>query len=191
MPNTNSGELWRLYNPQYSYGGVSGGVPGQFGIPADVAPASLSRNVAAPLTQAPAGATMLRGGQVPRGTDQRVNPNAVMAVPPRQQLAQLMAPWQQQQQGFGRGPNLGSEGGGYGGGYKPLGNVNWGTLGNPAGWSMNPLDWASFRMPSASGGIGSNSGWGYNSQGMRSSATGAGGSHGTSAGGYSTSGRGW
>jgi hypothetical protein len=116
------------------FGGWTGGVPGQFGIPADVAPASLSGNRAATLDQAPAGATTLRGGQVPRGTDQTVNPNAVMAVPPRQQLAQLMAPWQPwQQYPYAGGPNYGSQGGSSYGGYTTSGPQSGGS-GSVGGW---------------------------------------------------------
>jgi len=121
-------------NPQGGYD--FGAIPGQFGNPFEIAPASLSRNRAATLDQAPAGATMLRAGQVPRGTDQKVNPNAVMAVPPRHQLAQLMAPWQQQQQrqqGFGRGPNYGSQQGSHYGGYSTSGPQS-GGAGGMGGW---------------------------------------------------------
>jgi hypothetical protein len=141
MPNNNWMDLWRLYNPQYGYGDMSGswigGVPGQFGMPADVAPASLSKNVAAPLAQAAPGATTLRGAQVPRGTDQKVNPNAVMMVPPRQQLAQIMAPQQPWlQYPYAGGPNYGSQGGSRYGGYSTSGpqNGSYGYGGGQGGW---------------------------------------------------------
>jgi hypothetical protein len=125
---------WQRNFPYGAPGGWTGGVPGQFGIPADVAPSTLSQNVAAPLEQAPAGATTLTGGQVPFGTDQKANPNATMAVPPRQQLAQLMmgqqsSPWDW----WGRGPNRGSQQGSLYGGYTTSGPRS-GGAGGVGGW---------------------------------------------------------
>jgi len=112
-----------------------GAVPGQFGNPFEVAPRSLSGNRAATLSQAPAGTTTLRGSQVPRGTDQKVNPNAVMAVPPRQQLAQIMAPQQPQwpQYPYAGGPNYGSQQGSHYGGYTTSGPQRGGS-GSVGGW---------------------------------------------------------
>lgn len=81
----------------------SGGVPGQFGAPAALAAPGLEGNVAAQLAQAPVGAKELFGAQVPRGTDQKVNPNARMAVPQmRDMLAQAMQR-QPRERMFGRG----------------------------------------------------------------------------------------
>jgi len=51
--------------------------------------------------------------------------------PQRQQLAQLMAPWQQQW--FGHGPNYGSQGGSHYGGYTTSGPQSGGS-GSVGGW---------------------------------------------------------
>jgi hypothetical protein len=133
MLNWLNPQMWSGYG---NYGDPFGPVPGQFGVPADIAPAGVSA-MAAPLEQAPAGAAMLYGAQVPRGSDQAVNPKAVMARPQRQQLAQIMAyPPPQPQPGFGRGPNYGSQGGSHYGGYSTSGpqSGGYGYGGGTGGW---------------------------------------------------------
>jgi hypothetical protein len=156
MANTNFGELWRLYNPQYGYGGTPAAAPA-------------AASAAAPAAAAPngggLGAYQMPGMQnymAAKPDDVRTffnpftsghpmsemtwlppaNPNDPRSTGtwrwnPREQLAQVMAP---QQQYFGHGPNYGSQGGSSYGGYTTSGpqSGGFGYGGGQGGWGRGP-----------------------------------------------------